>query len=123
MLEWILGTVATILAGLDIFQFFFFRSTKRRYEAEAEKAKIESEQTRSDYLEKRIESMEKMYSQQGDLLDRLREQVLQLSEENLENKQTIQRLESEKKTLSEKVEKLETEVQAYRTIRGNYGKG
>ena len=122
MLEWILGTLAALLGGLDIFQFFFFRSTKKKYEADAEKAKIESEQSRNDFLEKRIESMEKLYFEQGAILDKLRERVLELSEENLANKQLIQQLEAEKRTLSDKVEKLEAEVQAYRTIRGDHGK-
>ena len=122
MLEWILGTVAALLGGLDIFQFLFYRSTKKKYEADAEKAKIESEQTRNDFLEKRIESMEKLYFEQGAVVDKLRERVLQLSEENLANKQLIQQLEAEKKTLADKVEKLEAEVQAYRTIRGEHGK-
>lgn len=119
MLEWILGTVATIFGGLNLFQFFFFRSTKREFQAKALQAETEAKEARHSFLEKRIESMEKMYSQQGEILDSLRDKVLELTQENIANKQLIQQLESEKKALSDKVEKLEAEVEAYKTLRSH----
>ena len=119
-MEWIFGIVTTLLAGLNVFQFIFWRSTKKEYEAKASQAETESKEAGHDFLVKRIETMEKMYNQQGEILDGLREKVLQLSEEKLENETRIKQLESENKTLTAKVERLETEVQAYKTI--NNGK-
>lgn len=127
-MEIILGIAAALFAGLNIFQFIFFRSTKKEYEAKAQQAKVEAEKAeteakdaRHDYLVKRIESMEKMYNQQGEILDGLREKVLQLGEEKLASEQRIKQLEAENKTLTAKVERLEAEVEAYKTI-SNHGK-
>lgn len=114
----LLGALATLFAGLNIFQFIFFRSTKREYEAKAEQAATEAKDAKHDYLEKRIESMEKMYSAQGEVLDNLRSQVLKLEEEKLASGKRIIQLEAENKSLTEKVERLEKEVEAYKTIRG-----
>ena len=120
-MEWIIGIVTTLLAGLNIFQFIFFRATKKEYEAKASQAETEAKETRHDYLVKRIETMEKMYNQQGEILDGLREKVLQLGEEKLASEERIKQLESENKTLTAKVERLEAEVEAYKTI-SNHGK-
>lgn len=117
-MDLIIGIATTLLAGLNIFQFLFYRSTKKEYEAKASQAETEAKETRHDYLVKRIETMEKMYNQQGEILDGLREKVLQLGEEKLASEQRIKQLEAENRTLSDKVEKLEREVQAYKTING-----
>ena len=114
--------MTTLLAGLNIFQFIFFRATKKEYEAKASQAETEAKETRHDYLVKRIETMEKMYNQQGEILDGLREKVLQLGEEKLASEQRIKQLEAENKTLTAKVERLETEVEAYKTISKSNGK-
>lgn len=127
-MEIILGIAAALFAGLNIFQFIFLRSTKKEYEAKAQQAKVEAEKAeteakdaRHDYLVKRIESMEKMYNQQGEILDGLREKVLQLGEEKMQNEVRIRQLETENKELATKVDRLEAEVEAYKTI-NNHGK-
>lgn len=127
-MEIILGIVAALFAGLNIFQFIFLRSTKKEYEAKAQQAKVEAEKAeteakdaRHDYLVKRIESMEEMYNKQGLILDGLREKVLQLGEEKMQNEHRIKQLETENKELAAKVERLEAEVEAYKTI--SHGKG
>ena len=121
-MEWILGIVSTLLVGLNIFQFIFWRSTKKEYEAKAQQAETEANDARHDFLVKRIESMERMYNQQGEILDGLREKVLQLGEEKLASEQRIKQLEAENKTLTAKVERLESEVEAYKTITKSNGK-
>jgi chromosome segregation ATPase len=118
-MEWVFGIATTVLAGLNVFQFVFWKSTKKEYEAKASQAETEANDARHDFLVKRIESMEKMYNQQGEILDGLREKVLKLSEEKLASNQRIQQLESENKALTAKVEKLEAEVEAYKTITKN----
>lgn len=121
-MEIILGIAAALFAGLNIFQFIFFRSTKKEYEAKAQQAETEANDARHDFLVKRIESMERMYNQQGEILDGLREKVLQLGEEKLASEQRIKQLEAENKTLTAKVERLEAEVEAYKTISKSNGK-
>lgn len=117
-MEWVFGIVTTLLTGLNIFQFIFWRSTKKEYEAKASQAETEAKEAGHDFLVKRIETMEKMYNQQGEILDGLREKVLQLSQEKLENETRIKQLESEVVIYKTKVEKLEVELQAYKTING-----
>ncbi len=48
MAETILGIFVALFGGLNIFQILFFRSTKRKYEADANKAQIEVAQGRQD---------------------------------------------------------------------------
>lgn len=117
-MEWIFGIVSALLAGLNIFQFIFWRSTKKEYEAKASQAQTEAKAAEQDYLINRVEQMERLYKQQGDLLDNLREKVLALTQEKINNETRIKQLEAENKTLGSKVERLEKELQAYKTING-----
>lgn len=119
MITWLLGVLATLFAGLNIFQFIFFRATKKEYEAKAEKAETDSSEAKHDYLVKRIESMEKLYQQQGEILDAVRAKVLALQQDVQERDQKIIKYESKITTLNDKVTKLEKEVQAYKTIVDN----
>lgn len=131
-MDWqtILLTVLTVLfGGLNIFQFIFFRSTKKEYEAKAEKTAIESSDAKHDYLVKRVESMEQLYQKQGEILDGVRKEVLKLTQDVQDRDKKIIGYESEIKSLrtnyeskieslNAKVTKLEKEVEAYKTISG-----
>lgn len=131
-MDWqtILLTVLTVLfGGLNIFQFIFFRSTKKEYEAKAEKTAIESSDAKHDYLVKRVESMEQLYQKQGEVLDSVRKDVLRLTQDVQDRDTKIIKYESEIKllrsnyeskieSLNAKVTKLEKEVEAYKTISG-----
>lgn len=48
MTDTLLSVVAALFGGLNIFQFLFLRSTKKRYEAEANKVQIEAAHGRMD---------------------------------------------------------------------------
>ena len=53
---------------------------------------------------------------QGDEIDKLRKAVIDLSKEKFENEKRIIQLEGENRSLKEKVEWLEKDVQAYKTL-------
>lgn len=118
MSETLLGILAALFGGLNIFQFIFFRYTKKEYWARAEQAAIEAKDARFEFLQKQINDMEALYKKQGDELNAVREELLRVSKDKLESDKKVAQLEMEKKTLEEKVDRLAREVEAYKTISG-----
>ena len=116
LLTTLLGIAAALFAGLNIFQLFSFRSYKNKYKAVAEKEKAEAEEQKQSAIERRLEAMEKLYDEQGAEIDKLRKAVIDLSKEKFENEKRIIQLEGENKSLKEKVDWLEKDVQAYKTL-------
>ena len=112
----IVGILATLFAGLNIFQFVAFKSYKKKYQAEAEKDQAEAEELKQSAIERRLEAMEKLYATQGEEIDKLRLAVINLSKEKFENEKRIIQLEGENKSLKEKVDWLEKDIQAYKTL-------
>lgn len=112
----ILTAFLAIFAGVNIFQFLSFRAYKKKYESIAEKDTAEAEESKQAALERRLSSMEKLYEEQGTVIDGLRKDILKLSSEKYANDRRIIQLEAENKTLKEKVEQLESDVNAYKTI-------
>ena len=112
----LLGIAAALFAGLNIFQLFSFRAYKSKFKAEAEKDKAEAEEQKQSAIERRLEAMEKLYDDQGAEIDKLRKAVIDLSKEKFENEKRIIQLEGENRSLKEKVEWLEKDVQAYKTL-------
>lgn len=118
-MEWLnitLGILAALFGGLNIFQVFAFRSYKNKYQAVAEKERAEAEEQKQSAIERRLDAMEKLYNEQGDEIDKLRKAVIDLSKEKFENEKRIIQLEGENRSLKEKVEWLEKDVQAYKTL-------
>ena len=129
-MDW--GTIMSLLVsgGLlgSIGSIFYFRPKLREAKAGASKAETEAKRERNEYLLGRIESMERLYKQQGEMLDEVRKQVLSLQEEALNREQLItnlkdenrklaenvETLKSDNKSLSDKVAKLENEIREYR---------
>lgn len=118
VLSIILAILTTLFGGLNIFQFLFLRSTKKEYEAKAEKAATDSSEAKHDYLVKRLESVERLYKQQGDMFDAVRQDVLHMKLDLQEKDQKIIMYETEIKSLTTKVARLEEELQAYKVIKG-----
>jgi len=110
------GSLAALLGGLNIFQVFAFRAYKKKFVAIAEKDKAEAEEQKQSAIERRLAAMEKLYAEQGEEIDKLREQVIALSKEKFENEKRIIQLEGENKSLKEKVDWLEKDLNAYKTI-------
>jgi len=108
---------------------FYFRPKLKAAKAEASKAETEAKKERHDYLMERVNSMEELYKKQGDALDEVRQEVINLKKEAMVREQVVnelttevaslktenQALKEENKTLSEKVEKMEAEVRSYRS--------
>lgn len=110
------SALAALLGGLNIFQVFAFRAYKKKFVAIAEKDKAEAEEQKQSAIERRLAAMEKLYAEQGEEIDKLREQVIALSKEKFENEKRIIQLEGENKSLKEKVDWLEKDLNAYKTI-------
>ena len=78
----------------------------------------------------RVNSMEELYKKQGDALDEVRQEVINLKKEAMIREQVVneltaqvatlkeenQTLKEENQALSDKVEKMETEVRSYRSV-------
>ena len=118
-MEWLnitLGALAALFAGLNIFQVFTFRSYKKKYQALAEKDQAEAEEQKQSAIERRLAAMEKLYAEQGEEIDKLRKAYVDLSKEKFESEKRIIQLEGENKSLKEKVDWLEKDINAYKTL-------
>lgn len=68
MIEWILGVVASLLAGTNIYQLICYRSMKEKMNAEAKTASVEAQkkefdlhQDQYDYLLTKLSDFQKQY--------------------------------------------------------------
>lgn len=84
MNETIITVIAAIFAGCNVFQFLFFRSTRRKYEAEAEAAKTEAEhgkldlqQDQYDYVNSQLSKIQQEYYELADKYRRTMSEHLQ----------------------------------------------
>lgn len=98
------GGVLGSLGGI-----FYFRPKLKEAKAGADKAHTEAARERNEYLLGRIESMERLYKQQGDMLDEVRQQVLELKDKAMDREAVISDLKEENRALTDKVEKLKAE--------------
>jgi len=118
-MEWLnitLGALATLLAGINIFQLVSFRAYKKKFQSEAEKDEAEASESKQSALERRLAAMEALYDEQGKVIDSLRKDILRLTSEKYANERRMVQLESENKRLTEELEQVKAEVQAYKTI-------
>lgn len=122
-LDIILGGLLAVFAGINIFQYLNFRAYKKKYQKLAEKETAEAEESKQSALERRLEAMEHLYNKQGETIDELHKEVLTLKTERHAADRRMVELEAENKSLKDevqtyklKVDSLEKEVQAYRTI-------
>ena len=82
-MDWsvLLGIVAALFGGLNLFQLFSFRAYKKKFHAEAEKDEAEASESKQSALERRLGAMEALYDEQGKVIDSLRKDILRLSSE------------------------------------------
>jgi len=116
LLDIILSALVALFAGLNIFQIFSFRAYKKKFQAQAEMEEAVAYAEKQSALEQRLAAIERLYNEQGATIDALREQILKLSEEKFNNASRIVQLEGENKLLREKQDRLEKEVEAYKTL-------
>lgn len=101
------GSLITLIGGI-----VYLKPRLKTAKADASKAETEAHDARNDYLIKRIESMEKLYQDQGAILDSMRTKFLEMEKELHERDQRIVQLENENNTLRAKLENNEKENQA-----------
>ena len=118
-MEWLSLILTTLGGGILalVGSMLYFRPKLKQAQAEAAIKETEAETGRYEALVKRLNSMEEMYGEQGRQMDELRKEILRLSDEKFSNEKRIIQLEGENKTLSEKVARLEKELEAYKFIK------
>lgn len=84
MIEWVLGIVASLLAGTNIYQLFCYRSMKIRLTAEAKTASVEAEhkeidlhQDQYDYLLRKLSEFQNQYFELSSKLQQETQQHLE----------------------------------------------
>ena len=111
-------TIVTTLGG----SILFFRPKLKEAKANAQKAQTDAQDYAYNSLLGRINQMEKMYNEQyaaqNTTISELRTEVLKLTEEKFETAKEMAAIKGENNALRTRVEQLEKEVQAYRTIAG-----
>ena len=70
---------------------------------------------------KRIRTMEDLYKQQGETIDALRREILEISDAKFLSEQRVQTLERENERLVKRVDELATEVEAYKVLLNKSG--
>ena len=113
----LLAALGSLVAGVGGSILYFSPKLK---EAKADAAMKETEAQNFAYesLLNRIESMEKHYAAQYDAqaktIEELRRELMDMGKEKFETEQRMQKVEQENKTLRDKVEQLEREINSYR---------
>lgn len=97
-LNFVLGVLTLLLAGVNIFQFIFFKQTRKKYMAEADKAKASAKSDEIDNMRKALEDFYKPLLKTQD--ERIASQNVRISE-----------LETEVKTLRDEKRAMELSYQ------------
>ena len=118
-LELILTHLASVIVGTGG-AVLFFRPKLKEAKASALKAQTDAQDYVYNSLIARINQMEKsyneQYAEQNKVIADLRTEVIALTKEKFTSEKRMVQLESENSALRERVDSLEKEVQAYRTI-------
>lgn len=117
-MEWFEAIIGALSGGVLtlVSTIAYFRPKLQEAKAEASKAETEASSAEYAHLLERINTMEEMYKRQGETIDSLRKELLELGQAKYESDKKVLQLESENKTLLERVEKLAEAVNAYKTI-------
>ena len=103
----------------------YFRPKLKEANANAQKAQTDAQDYAYNSLLERMNKMEQSHNEQmksqNEEIAQLRTEVLQLNREKFENDKRIIQLESENSSLRDRVDGLEKELQAYKTIAGKQG--
>ena len=120
-LEPVLTAVVSLITGVGG-SILYFRPKLKEANANALKAQTDAQDYALNSLIGRINQMEKMYNEQyasqSKVIENLRSEVLKLTEEKFASDKELATLKGENKALRERVDQLEKEVQANKTIAG-----
>lgn len=123
------GVLASIITGIG--SILYFKPRLKQENAGAKKAETEAKRERHDFMMDRIKDMEELYKKQGDMLDQVRREVLELKDavhardeqvqalktENEGLKRQVETLSAKNQTLSLKVANLEQEIETYKSTK------
>lgn len=106
----VLGVAVALFGGLNIFQFIFFRSTRRKYNAEGLGAEIDANHKNIDLMQDQIDYFTKKFAEiQADyfeLSEKHRELLRHHSDEMAQLNAEVKRLSGEMEELREENEEL-----------------
>lgn len=117
-MDWFSTIVSAIIGILGALSgcIIYYRPKLKEAQALAKKTEVEADSARMEYLVDRIDRIERLYGEQGKILDETREKMMKMGAELVAKDEKINKLEAENKTLTSKVEALEKQVKAYKTI-------
>jgi len=117
-MEWLDSLVGALGGGLlsILGSIVYFRPKLKEAKAAAKKAETEASSMEYAHLLERIKNAEELYQKQGETIDDLRKKVLELGKEKMERDEKIQSLEIQNKKLTNRVNELSKEIEAYKVI-------
>lgn len=104
----------SVLGGIG--SIFYFKPKLKEARAEASKAEVEASSAEYAHLLERINSMEKMYTEQGATIDALRKEQMELAAAKYESDKKVLKLEKEVQDLRQKNEALTKDLEAYKVL-------
>lgn len=117
----LIGLVLFGTGGGILGSILYFRPKLRKEKADATIHEVEAKDKKHDYLEERLDKMEKLYAQQGGLLDNVRKEMLEVMEklgkveqENVHLRMENTRLRQENTELKAEIGQLRQDFNSYK---------
>ena len=122
-MEWFEAIIGALCGGIltMVSTILYFKPKLKEAKADADKAETEASVAKYTHLLERIREMEELYKQQGETIDALRREILEISDAKFLSDQRVQTLERENERLVARVDELATEVEAYKVLLNKSG--
>ncbi len=111
-IEWVLGLVAALFGGLNIFQIIFWKAEKQKHQAEAFSAEadarqksIDLQQDHYDFLQQKLSEWEKQYY---DVVEKLQDTLKEKAEMARQISELKAEVEKQNRQISELKKEIET---------------
>ena len=118
----------TILGGSSVISLIttiaYFKPKLKEVQAGAVQAEVAAEEKRSSFLEDRIKALETLNAKQGQMLDAVRSQLLELSAAKQKSDERILELEGENRSLKKELNTIKAQMKRapYSAQQGRKGK-
>lgn len=118
----------TILGGSSVISLIttiaYFKPKLKEVQAGAVQAEVAAEEKRSSFLEDRIKALETLNAKQGQMLDAVRSQLLELSAAKQKSDERILELEGENRSLKKELNTIKAQMKRapYSAPQGRKGK-
>lgn len=107
----------TILGGSSVISLVttiaYFKPKLQEVKANAVQAEVAADEKRSSYFENRVKALDNMLTQQGQVLDSVRKQLLDLSEAKQKSDERILELEGENRSLKKELNAIKTQMKRH----------